>query len=148
MRLNPYTRRNSTHNKRREDGSNWRSSAHDSKNIPQVMRNMKNSILEETLICLIIWIRNDDVMNEYSNDEAEGSRSLPMKWIKDKYSIVISWYCFIFSWCIMHDRMFALMKCMWWVSISWCYTILHCYLSRMKPVTYWISAQYQWCHIG
>ena len=33
---------------------------------------------------------------------------------KDKYSIVISWYCFvmnffIFSWCIMHDRMFALM---------------------------------------
>ena len=33
---------------------------------------------------------------------------------KDKYSIVISWYCFvmhlfIFSWCVMHDRLFALM---------------------------------------
>ena len=55
------------------------------------MRNMKKSILEETLIHIIIWIRNDDVMNEYSDDEAEGSRrSLPMKRIKDKYSIVIS----------------------------------------------------------
>ena len=55
------------------------------------MRNMKNSILEETLIHLIIWIRNDDVMGEYSDGEAEGSRrSLPMKQIKDKYSIVIS----------------------------------------------------------
>ena len=54
------------------------------------MRNVKNSILEEPIIHLIIWIRNDDVMNEYY-DEAEGSRrSLPTKRIKDKYSIVIS----------------------------------------------------------
>ena len=54
------------------------------------MRNMKNSILEEPLIHLIIWIKNDDVMNE-EDDEAEGSRrSLPTKQIKDKYSIVIS----------------------------------------------------------
>ena len=54
------------------------------------MRNMKNSILEEPLIHLSIWIRNDDVMNE-EEDEAEAStRSLPMKQIKDKYSIVIS----------------------------------------------------------
>ena len=54
------------------------------------MRNMKNSILEETLIHLIIWIRNDDVMNE-EDDEVEGSRrSVPTKRIKDKYSIVIS----------------------------------------------------------
>ena len=43
------------------------------------MRNMKNSILEEPLIHLSIWIRNDDVMNE-ENDEAEKSRRiLPMK---------------------------------------------------------------------
>ena len=43
------------------------------------MRNMKKSILEETLIHLSIWIRNDDVMNE----EDEGSRrSLPTKQIK------------------------------------------------------------------
>ena len=45
------------------------------------MRNMKNSILEEPLIHLSIWIRNDVVMNE-EDDEAEGSRwSLPTKQI-------------------------------------------------------------------
>ena len=48
------------------------------------MRNMKNSILEEPLIHLSIWIRNDDVMNE-EDDKAEGSRGVPMKQIKDKY---------------------------------------------------------------
>ena len=43
------------------------------------MRNMKDLILEEPLIHLSIWIRNDDVMNE-ENDEAEGlRRSLSMK---------------------------------------------------------------------
>ena len=45
----------------REDGRNWRSSPHDLKNIPQVMRNMKDSTLEEPLIHLRIWIRNDVV---------------------------------------------------------------------------------------
>ena len=46
------------------------------------MRNMKNSTLEETLIHLRIWIRNDAIMNE-EDDEAEGSRrSLSMKQIK------------------------------------------------------------------
>ena len=46
------------------------------------MRNMKNSILEEPLIHLSIWIRNDVVMNEEYN-EAEGSiRSIPTKLIK------------------------------------------------------------------
>ena len=54
------------------------------------MRNMKNSTLEELLIHLSIWIRNDAIMNEEDN-EAEGSRrSLCMKQIKIKYSIVIS----------------------------------------------------------
>ena len=54
------------------------------------MRNMKKSILDEPLIHIIIWIRNDDVMNE-GDDEVEGSRrSLPTKQIKDNYSIVIS----------------------------------------------------------
>ena len=43
-------RRSSTHKKRREYGSNWRSRFRDSKKIPQVMRNMKNSIIEEPLI--------------------------------------------------------------------------------------------------
>ena len=49
------------------------------------MRNMKDPILEEPLIHLSIWMRNDDVMNE-EDDEVEGSRrSLPTKRIKDKY---------------------------------------------------------------
>ena len=75
-------RRSSTHNKRREDGSNWRSSSHHPKKIPQAMRNMKNSTLEEPLIHLSIWIRNDAITNE-EDDEAEGSiRILPMKKIK------------------------------------------------------------------
>jgi len=52
------------------------------------MRNMKISTLEELIIHLSIWIRNDAIMNE-EDDEAEGSRrSLPMKQIK--ISIVIS----------------------------------------------------------
>ena len=102
-------RRSLSHKKRRRKmGENWRSSYHHSKKIPQAMRNMKNSILNEPLIHIIIWIRNDD--------KEEWSRwSLPMKQIKDKYTIVISWYCFvihliIFSWCVIHDRLFALMN--------------------------------------
>ena len=46
------------------------------------MRNMKNSTLEEPLIHLSIWIRNDAIINE-EDDEVEGSRrSLPTKQIK------------------------------------------------------------------
>ena len=43
------------------------------------MKNMKDSILEEPLIHLSIWIRNGAVMNE-EDDEAE--RCLPTKQIK------------------------------------------------------------------
>ena len=43
---------------------------------------MKNSIIDEPLIHLSIWIRNDDVVNE-EDDEVEGTRrSLPMNQIK------------------------------------------------------------------
>ena len=45
------------------------------------MRNMKNSTLEELLIHLSIWIRNDAIMNE-EDDEAEDSRSIPTKQMK------------------------------------------------------------------
>ena len=45
------------------------------------MRNMNISTIEEILIQLSIWIRNDDIMNE-EDDEAEDSRSIPMKQIK------------------------------------------------------------------
>ena len=75
-------RRSSTHKKRREDGSNLRSSSHHPKKIPQAMRNMKISSLEELLIHPSTWIRNDAIMNE-EDDKAEGSRSsLPTKQIK------------------------------------------------------------------
>ena len=46
------------------------------------MRNKEDSTLEEPLIHISIWIRNNIVINE-EYDEAEGSgRSLPMKQIK------------------------------------------------------------------
>ena len=54
---------------------------------------MENSIPEEPLIHLRIWIRNDDVMNE-EDDEAEESRSLPTKRIKD--SIQLSFHDIVF----------------------------------------------------
>ena len=107
-----HTRRSSTHNKRREDGNNWRSSDHDSKKIPQVMRNMKNSILEEPLMHI------DHLDKKWFCCERRRwwswKKESTHETNKDKYSIVISWYCFvmhlfIFNWCIMHDRMFALM---------------------------------------
>ena len=82
-----HIRRRLTHNKRREDGSKLISSSHDLKKIPQAMRNTGDSTLEEPLIHIRNWVRNDVVMNE-EDDEAEGSRSLSTN--KDKYSIVIS----------------------------------------------------------
>ena len=46
------------------------------------MKNMKDSILEEPLIHLSTWMRNDAIMNE-EDDKAKGSRrSLPTKQIK------------------------------------------------------------------
>ena len=63
---------------------------------------------------------------------------------KDKYSIVISWYCFCYEFVYIQLMYYAwqnvcindniLLICMWWVSSSWCYTALHCYLSRMKSL--------------
>ena len=81
----------------------------------------RTQLLKNLLSILSIWIRNDDFMNE-EDDKVEWSRwSLPMKQIKDKYSIAISWYCFVmhlivFSWCVMHDILFKLILliCMWW----------------------------------
>ena len=58
------------------------------------MRNMKNSILKEPIIHLIIWIRNDVVMNE-EDDEAE-RRSLPMKQIKISIQLSLFFYAFVY----------------------------------------------------
>ena len=54
---------------------------------------MKDSIIEESLIHLSIWIRNDAVIDE-EDDEAE-RRSLPMKQIK--ISIQLSLFFYVFS---------------------------------------------------
>ena len=54
---------------------------------------MKNSTLEEPLIHLGIWIRNDAIMNE-EGDEAEDSRSIRTKQIK--ISIQLSFHDIIF----------------------------------------------------
>ena len=85
-----------------------RSSSHHPKKIPQVMRKMKNSILEEPLIHLSIRIRKNAIMNE-EYDEAEGSRrSLPMKQIK--ISIQLSLFCCAFVYIkLMYD---ALLECL------------------------------------
>ena len=72
------------------------------------MRNTKDSTLEEPLIHLSIWIRNDVVVNE-EDDEAE-RKNLPMKQIK--ISIQLSFHDIVLL-CIclysVDDRMFALM---------------------------------------
>ena len=63
---------------------------------------MKDSILEEPIIHVSIWIRNDDVMNE-EDDEAEGSRrSLPTKQIK--ISIPLSFYDIVLL-CIVYIQL-------------------------------------------
>ena len=78
--------------------------------IPQVMRNMKNSTLEEPLIDLTIWIRNDVVMNE-DDDEAEGSRSLPTKRIKISIQLSfhdIIWLCI----CLYSVDVLCMIECL------------------------------------
>ena len=50
---------------------------------------MKISTLEELVIHLSIWIRNDSIMNE-KDDEAEDPRSIPMKQMK--ISIQVSFH--------------------------------------------------------
>ena len=75
------------------------------------MRNTKDSILEEPLIHLSIWIRNDVAMNkEY--DEAEGSRrSLPMKQIKISIQFSfhdIFWLCI----CLYSVDVLCMIECL------------------------------------
>ena len=103
-------RRSLTNKKRREDGSNWKTSSRHRKKIPQAMRNMKDSILEEPLIHVESL---DKKWCYYEEDnEVEGSRrSLPTKQIKISIQLSFHYFVmhlFIFSWCIMDDRMFAL----------------------------------------
>ena len=96
-------RRSLTHNKRREDGSNWRSSSHHPKKIPQAMRNMNISTLEEPLIHLSIWIINNAIMN-VEDYEAKGSRrSLPMKQIKISIQFSFHDIVLLYIWLYLGD---------------------------------------------
>ena len=73
------------------------------------MRNTKDSTLEEPIIHLRIWIRNDDVMNE-EDDEVEGSRrSLPTK--KIKISIQFSFYDIVLL-CICLVDVLCMIECL------------------------------------
>ena len=60
------------------------------------MRNKKNSILEEPLIHISIWIRNDDVMNEEDDEVEDSRRSIPTKKNKDKILNCIFLYILLF----------------------------------------------------
>ena len=73
------------------------------------MRNMKNSTLEEPLIHLSIWIRNDAVMNE-EDDEVE-RRSLPTKQIK--ISIQLSFHDIVLLWiCLYSIDVLCMIECL------------------------------------
>ena len=72
----------------------------------------RDKFLKSLLSILSIWIRNDVVMNE-EDDEAE-RRSLATKQINISiqlsfHDIVLLCTCLYSDWCVMHDRMFALM---------------------------------------
>ena len=72
------------------------------------MRNMKDSILEEHLIHLSIWIRNDAVMNE-EDDEVE--RSLRTKQIK--ISIQLSFHDIVFLCiCLYSVNVLCMIECL------------------------------------
>ena len=49
------------------------------------MRNMKDSILEEPLIHLRIWIGNDDVMNKEGDEDKAKEGDSTHETNKDKY---------------------------------------------------------------
>ena len=67
------------------------------------MRNTKDSNIEESLIHLIIWTRNDAIMNE-EDDKAEGSRRiLPTKQIN--ISIQFSFHDIVFCYAFVYIQL-------------------------------------------
>ena len=74
------------------------------------MKNMKNSTLEELLIHLSFWIRNDAIMNE-EDDEAEDSRrSIPTK--QKKISIQLSFHDIILCICLYSVDVLCMIGCL------------------------------------
>jgi len=124
-------RRISTHDKRREYRSNWRSSSHDSEN---------GLILQEPLIHIRIWIRNYHVMNE-EDDEVEGSRrSLHMKQIKMSIRFSfhdIVWLCiclYLVDVLCMFEYLHLYYWILHWVWSQCCCTTFYYYLSILKSI--------------
>ena len=76
------------------------------------MRNTKDSNLEEPLIHISIWIRNDVVMNE-EDDEAKGSRRIiPTKQIKIGIQLSfhdIVWLCI----CLYSVDVLCMVECLY-----------------------------------
>ena len=72
---------------------------------------MKNLILEDSLIHISIWIRNDAIMN-VEDDEAKGSRrSLPSKQIK--ISIQSSFHdIFLLCICLYSVDVLCMIECL------------------------------------
>ena len=86
-----------------------------------------------------ISLVKEEAPNPEGDDEKQTRISI---WIVFPiYAVYYEWY----NVCINDS---ILLICMLWVSSPWCYTTLHCYLSRMKPRCWHIglSAQSQWCH--
>ena len=75
-----------------------------------MMRNMKDSTPEKNLIQLMIWIRNDAIMNE-EDDEAEDTRILPTKQIK--ISIQLSFHdIFLLCICLYSINLLCMIECL------------------------------------
>ena len=72
------------------------------------MRNTKDLNLEEPLIHIIIWIRNDDAMND--EDDEDERRSLPMKEIK--ISIQFSFHDIILCICLYSVDVLCMIECL------------------------------------
>ena len=101
----PRRRRSLNHKKRREDGSNWRSLKQWGIWRTQLLKNFLSTSAFDKKWCDYEWRRRW---------RWRLKKESTLETNKDKYSIVISLYyffmhLFIFSYCIMHDRMFALM---------------------------------------
>ena len=75
------------------------------------MRNMKNSTLEESLIHLSFWIRNDAIMNEEDDEDEDSTRSIPTKQIKT--SIQLSFHDIVLLCICLHSvNVLCMIECL------------------------------------
>ena len=73
---------------------------------------MKISTLEELLIHISIWIRNDAIMNEEDDEAEESRRSIPMKQIK--ISIQLSFHDIVLLCiCLYSVNLLCMIECLY-----------------------------------